>query len=365
MNAESKETSVSAREATPAELEHWDDRVRQCEGHRVVHLRAWLASLQESGFGRPLFLVCERDGETVAYWPGMLTKRGPLKMFGSPPPGSQTVSMGPVLAPGKASSREVVAAGVEFLERRLGVHHIEFLSNLLDEQGAKDLGFSGETVGTCCLALSPGAEDDVLKGFTQNARRNIRRAGKLQLEARFERDESFVDEAYEQIQEVFIKGGNLPSFGKLRAVAFFRQMKASGNLLAVSVYLPDGGPNIATGMFTVEGRELTLWQWAHRTEYRWYRPTEFMTWTVMQKAMEMGCDRFDMMGQGSFKKNFGATLDDSKHRWMKSRYRWIQLARHWANKCYRRQQSWRGRLARIYRKPAPLDKEIAKPGGNQ
>src|SRR5258705_5261218 len=109
-----------------------------------------------------------------------------------------------------------------------------------------------------------------------------------------------------------------------------------------------GGPaNIATGLFTVDGRELLLWSWAHRTAQRWFRPTELLTWTVMTKAMAAGCDTFDFMGLGEFKTKFGAELDQTKYRWVRSRYRWLARARDLAERGYRWQQSLRGRLARV------------------
>ena len=113
----------------------------------------------------------------------------------------------------------------------------------------------------------------------------MKRAQRLGLVVRFEDDERFVEEHYAQLKEVYRRGGFAVPFGKQRVLEFFRQLKASGNLLAVSVYLPGGRVNIATGIFLVEGTELLLWMWAHHQHYRWYRPTELMTWTAMQRAI--------------------------------------------------------------------------------
>jgi len=140
-------------------------------------------------------------------------------------------------------------------------------------------------------------------------------------------------------------------FAKRRVLECFRHLKASGNLWAVSVYLPDGATNIATGTFLVEGRELLLWMWAHRTRHRWYRPTELMTWTVIRRAMEAGCITFDLMGRGDFKTKFGAHLDETKYRWRRSRYQWLTRLRDWAETGYRWQQAARGHLAGAWRRP--------------
>src|SRR3989441_48512 len=143
-----------------------------------------------------------------------------------------------------------------------------------------------------------------------------------------------------------VRGGHSVSFGEDRARELFRHIGAAGKLLAISVYLPDG-VNIATGLFTVDGRELLLWSWAHRTAHRWFRPTELLTWTVMTRAMAAGCETFDFMGLGDFKTKFGAELDATKYRWVRSRYGWLVRARDFAERGYRWQQSVRGRIARM------------------
>src|SRR5204862_4630947 len=101
----------------------------------------------------------------------------------------------------------------------------------------RGLGFRPEPVPTLRAPLFPGNEQRAMKQLKDSARRNIRRAAKLGLEARFESDESFVDEAYDQIKEVFTRRGHTVPFGRKRVLEFFHHMKASGNLVAVSVYL--------------------------------------------------------------------------------------------------------------------------------
>lgn len=345
-NGNGTKPGLTVREATLVELLKWDDMVTAFDNYRVCHKRAWMRSLEASIKAQPLFLIFEKSGEVVGCLPGFLTSIGPLRLFGSPLQGWQTVGMGPVFDANKTSTQELIARLVPFLEKEYGVHHVEMISSTLAPDALMNLHFRNEELPTYRARLYPGDENRAMRAMKESARRNVKRGMKLGLEVRFEDDESFVDEHYDQLREVFARGGNMVPFGKKRALEFFRHMKSSGNLIAVSVYLPNGGANIATGMFTVEGKELLLWMWTHRTQYRWYRPTELMTWTVMRKAMDMGCETFDFMGRGDFKAKFGAELDTTKQRWTWSRYQWLAATRTVASRGYKWQQSVRGRMIR-------------------
>jgi hypothetical protein len=337
---------VTVRPATASEQGEWDQLVARFPNCRIVHKRAWIEWLDACGHGKPLYLVFERAGEVVGAIPGLLVRLGLLRLYGSPLPGWQTPAMGPVFDPARVSTADLVGALVPYLERRQRVHHVELLSGDLDAPAMQALGFRGEAVPTYRARLYPGDEARMMKTLKESARRNIRRAAKLGLVARFEDDEAFAAEHYAQLREVFVRGGNTVSFGPERAREFFRHMRAAGKLLAVSVYMPEN-VNIATGLFTLDGRELLLWSWAHRTAHRWFRPTELLTWTVMTRAMAAGCDTFDFMGLGEFKTKFGAEVDNTKYRWVRSRYRWLARVRDLAERGYRWQQSVRGRIARV------------------
>jgi len=340
-------TKILIREATSQERLGWDDLVTRFHNHRILHKLAWLRSLEASRVkGKLLLLVYERGGEIVGCLPGFLVTVGFLRVFGSPLPGWQTMSMGPLFDPERVSTQELMIPLLAFLVKHYGVQHVELIADDLDQRVMQELRFSSKPSPSYCVPLFPGDENRVMKSFKDSARRNVRRAMKLGLVVKFEEDESFLDEHYDQLVEVYNRGGNMIPFSKKRALEFFRHMKAAGNLVAISVSLPDGGPCIATGTFTIEGRELLLWMWAHRTRFRWYRPTELMTWTVMQKAMEAGCNTLDLMGRGEFKPKLGAILNEGRSRWIWSRHRWLTRIRLIAEKGYRWQQGFRGRRAR-------------------
>lgn len=338
------------RVATAAELEQWDTLVRRFPGCRVTHTRAWIESLASSGCGTPLLLVAEHEGEIAGCLPGLLSAMGGVKVFGSPREGWQTVSMGPVFDDSRISGAEIMAQAEQFLAREHGVGHVEVMSTSLEPAAMAKLGFEASAVPTFRAPLFPGDEAKGLKNLKDSARRNIKRAQKLGLEVRFETDERFVDEHYAQLREVYLRGGFAIPFPKRRILECFTKLRDAGSLVAAAVYLPDGRTCIATGMFFIEGRELNLWMWATRPHYRWYRPTELMTWSVMKHAMALGCDTMDFMGRGEFKKVFGAEQDDTKYRYLKSRVRWLRLARRMAGTGYRMQQQLRGRAVMAARR---------------
>src|SRR5262245_22044311 len=291
---QTQDGELAIREATPAEIECWDALIRQFPGHRVVHTRNWLQSLEVSRLGSARYIVAERQGRIVACLPGLVTRLGPLKLFGSPLPGWQTVGMGPLFDPSKVEAKELVSRLLPFLRAQCGVHHVEIMTDRLPADSMQAAGFRGEPFHTFRTELKPGDEQRTFKRFKDSARRNVKRAERLGLTVRFENDDRFVEEHFDQIKEVFERGGNVLPFKRERVVAFVRAMREAGALIGVSVYLPDGTTNIATGTFTIYDGELLLWMWTHRTAYRWFRPTELMTWAVMRRAMQAGCTSMDL-----------------------------------------------------------------------
>ncbi len=339
-------TSIVLREATPDEVREWDLLVARFPNHRLFHKTSWLRYIQTVTGSRPVHLVFEREGEIVGCFPGFLIKMSFLRVFGSPMVGWQTQSMGPAFYVDRISTREMFATLVPFLQARYQIHHIELANAHLDHEVMDSFGFRGKPVFTYRVALSPGNEQQTMKNMQPNTRNQLRKAMKLGLVAHIERDESFVNEYYDQMVEVFTRKGYAVPFSRNRVLQFFRHMKESNNLLAISIRKPDDGVCIASGMFMIEGKELHLWGWTHRARYRWHCPTELLTWTAMQKGMEVGCSTFDMGGGGEAKVKFGAMHDRTIYQWMWSRYRWLGSLRDAAERAYRTQQSVRGRVAR-------------------
>ncbi len=340
---------VVVREATLAEILNWDEMIVRFANYRIFHKSSWIRSVEAFSGARALWLIFEKDGEIVACLPGFLVKIAFLKLFGSPLEGWQTESMGPVFHRDRVSNLELFTALIPFLEKGYGVHHIELASPDLEHDAMRSLGFQGERLFTYRVALFPRQEECTMKNMKKDTRTQLRKALRLGLTANIVSAESFVDEFYDQMKEVFARRGKTVPLSRNRALQCFRYMKASRNLLAIAINLPENGTCIAAGIFLIEGQELIFWGWTHRVRYRWYCPSELLLWTAMKKGMEAGCVTFDMAGGGGAKVKFGAVPDESTYRWIRSRYKWLVSLRRAAKTAYRWQQSFRGKIIGIMR----------------
>src|SRR3989449_2281120 len=71
----------------------------------------------------------EIAGKLVGCVLGVVVRLGFMHRFGSPLPGWQTPSMGPVFDRRRVTTQELATSLIVFLERRYGVQHIELMGN--------------------------------------------------------------------------------------------------------------------------------------------------------------------------------------------------------------------------------------------
>jgi CelD/BcsL family acetyltransferase involved in cellulose biosynthesis len=287
---------VLIREASTDEVQNWDGLVRRFANYRIFHTTGWIKSVEAFSGAKPLYLIFEKGGQIVACLPGFPIKIAFLRLFASPREGWQTDSMGPVFDPAKISTKEMIEALIVFLEREYQVQHLELVCPGLDRRVMEEMGFRGEPLFTYRVQLFPNEEDRVIKNMHSRARSYIRSTLRSRLITQVRTEESFVNEIYAQLKEVFVRNGKTVPFNKNRIIKLFRHMKEYGNPLCISIHEPDARACIAIGVFLVEGKEICLWSWTHRSLYARYHPTELLVWKAMQKGMEAGCTTFDFGG---------------------------------------------------------------------
>src|SRR2546428_10444815 len=134
---------LAIREASPLELAGWDELVQRFDNHRIVPTRAWINWLEACGHGRPLYLILELDGQVVGCVPGLVVRLGFVRLFGSPLPGWQTPSLGPVFDRRRVTTQELAASLIAFLERPRGGPHIGLHGHDLGGAAVARAGLSG------------------------------------------------------------------------------------------------------------------------------------------------------------------------------------------------------------------------------
>src|SRR5207247_3904112 len=86
---------ATAREARLDEIVNWDRLVTRYANARVVHQIGWLRSVAAAEGADPIFIVFEKGHDLVGCLPGLVSRIGPVRIFGSPLVGWQTGTMGP------------------------------------------------------------------------------------------------------------------------------------------------------------------------------------------------------------------------------------------------------------------------------
>jgi CelD/BcsL family acetyltransferase involved in cellulose biosynthesis len=252
--------------------------------------------------------------------------------------------MGPAYDPAQVTTEELFAPLLSYLREQYGVVHVELSCRGLDADVMRRLGFVGEPLRTY-IARLPSHQTEAWRALDQKTRNQTRKAMRLGLEARVELTPDFVDHYFEQISSVFAGRGFALPFKRKRVEQLVEHLMGTSHLLPVSVFLADKATCIATGIFLVANQELFLWGWAHRHEYGSYCPMELLTWTAMQRAIELGCRSFDLFGGGKAKEKYGGVIDSSTVRWMRSSIPGFLACRGAAKKAYRWWQRVKGRVS--------------------
>jgi Acetyltransferase (GNAT) domain len=335
---------VNFREANQNEKEHWDDLVKLFPNYQVFHLSGWVKSIEAISGEKALYLIGEKDGQIVACCSGFIKRIFGICLFTSPREGWQTEFMGPVFNPEAINTNDLISSLESFLRKKFRVIYFEISSRVLDQFQMQKLGFVEDPISTLRTPLPPGEPEQMFLELEGKTRNHLRKALKIGLIAEIGFHDAFVDTFYSQIKEVFNRNKAALPFSRRRIASVFKYLNSSDNLLAISIFLPEGEKCIATGIYLIANHEMYLWGWAHLKEYGSFYPIELLTWTAMEIAIQRGCAVLDFGGLGKAKKKYNALLDDRNRRWMKSTLPGMIEIRFLARRVYRWQQKLRGNI---------------------
>jgi Acetyltransferase (GNAT) domain len=298
----------------------------------------WIAFLAETQGATPVYAEL-RDGSSVlGHLTGLTFSRFGLRIFGSPFPGWTTMYMGFNLR-AEVPRSVALAAAPPFVFGDLGCAHFELADRYLSLEDAGDLenGFV-ESYETDLKQ----SEDEIFASMESACRRCIRKAEKSGVVIEEAADENFAGEYYEQLKDVFLKQGLVPTYDIERVRSLIRHLLPTGRLLLLRARDPDGAC-IGTGIYPGMNRIAQFWGNASFRASQNLRPNEALHWYAMRYWKKQGVEFFDWGGGGEYKEKYGCRkiLTPWFH---KSRFRIIKQLRDEAQRMFSLKQRFEGWL---------------------
>src|SRR5437763_2078123 len=308
--------------------------------HHVFQTPAWLAFVAEAQGGTPVLATLTDGREPVGYFAGVTVRRYGARILGSPFPGWETDYMGFQLCEG-VSRREAAKALIEYAFDELHCLHLEFRDRTFQAADVTGLGFDVRTRGGFEVDLT-APEPDILARMEQRCRWAIGKAARMGVTIEEARDETFVDDYYTQLQDVFAKQRLVPPYGVERGRTLVRLLLPTGMLLLLRARDAECRC-VATGIFLGANSRMFFWGGASWRKHQIVRPNEPLMWQAMRYWRTRGVQLCDLGGGGEYKRKFGPSEIAVPH-FMKSRVPLVRQARDAARRLFSLKQSVVGRM---------------------
>lgn len=287
--------------------------------------------MQDSKVTDFILRICNDKGNFVGYFTGFITKKFGVKILGSPFAGWSTCFMGLDLVD-YTDKCQILREVVRFARKTEKISYAEIVDRNISVLEAKHNKLKVSLVNTLQLDINKD-NDGLFKQMKTDCRNFIRqferRGASLEIA---NPDDSFAEEYYNQLIDVFAKQGMKPTYSLEKVKCLLRNLSNSDEVLCLRVRNPEG-ESIATSLFFGYNKTFFFWGGASYRSQQSYRPNEYMIWTAMQYWRERGCDTFDMVGVRDYKKKFGSTVE-SYARITFSYIPFLNLARNIAKKLY-------------------------------
>ena len=283
-----------------------------------------------------------RDGpEVVGYFCGIVVWKGPLRIMGSPLPGTGTNYMGPVFI-SEADHVAALRAVLAYCRRQL-IAHVELASDSLADETFLAAGLQRHR-GVTHFCPLPDTEEAGFASLKSTARNRVRKSEASGLVAEVTEDPSIVEHFYAQYCEVYGNQELAMPFGIDRPRSLFDELQPVGSLLAI--WVKYGDEVTASGLFPFDRNCIYFWGAVSWEKHRAMSPNELLHWTVMREAIRRSINAYNMCGGTSqFKNKFGGA-DIPYHHYSKSFLPLLGKARNGYKKLHHRLLRLKGRFER-------------------
>ena len=316
---------------------NWDRQIEGFSQKRIFHEKAWLRFLAKDQGGEAVVVqITDCEGRQRALWPGLVVRKGPIRIFGSPLRGWGTVSMGPLFHEGDVSTL-VQAAEKAFIDA--GIRHWEFVSESLELMvGGKASGYRYEASDTHRIALH--ADDEIMwANLEKRCRTAVRKAAKSGLDCRVSADGRFLKSLYAFAVDVFARSKIAPPYDLARLQRLWDALFPLGKAVGFEVWM--GEQMVSGGLMIADGRQAYVWSQASDKRFNQYGPNNLLHWEAMRYFAARGASYLHSPGAagssiGRFKESFRPEvlsypfwIRDRSHvlRWGRALYQetyWIQ-----------------------------------------
>jgi hypothetical protein len=278
------------------------------------HDPSWLAATSR-GTGFDLAFVGVVEGEELtAVMPGFLTKRGPLRLFGSPLRGTMTSYLGPVFldptfTPHEQRRRLIRAcAGFAKREWRLSYARVTVRDASTAEKAPATRGWKEQRSKSYRLDLTPG-EETLFAGLKSDCRRNIRRATREGIEIVPLTDPTLY---FRMLEDTMRRHGS-SSWHKQRFFdSLFTELPARGLMWAWGAQYEE--QIIGAGLFFHDQTEMHFLSGASLDQYGSLPTSYLLHWHAIAKAVSEDLGVFNSEASGirsidRFKEAFNPALE--------------------------------------------------------
>ena len=277
------------------ELQSFDD-------YTIFQTIEWVSFISEEQKAEPVFLIIRDGNKIVGRFTGLILKKFGLRILGSPFPGWTTSYMGFNLKP-SISRIDALLALRDYAFSTLKCVHLEIMDRNIDVDEIKSLKIMHRVFIGREIDLSK-EENTILSSMKKTCRWSIRKSEREGVLFKITNDLSFVDNFYDQIQDVFAKRNLVPTYTKDRVYSLVKHLLLTKRLLLVQAVNREG-VCIATGIYPALNGTMYSWASASYRAYQHLQPNEGLRWFAMKYWKANGMKKYDMGGGGDYKKKFG------------------------------------------------------------
>lgn len=268
----------------------------------VFQTGAWLDFIEETQEATRVVAVVRDGSAVVGRFTGLVVRKLGVRLLGSPFPGWTTAYMGFNLEPGVPRT-EALAALTTLAFKELGCIHFELMDRQVTTHEAEAAGYRYRLYRGFEVDLTR-TEDELLAAMSRTCRKTIRRAEHSGLVVEEASDESFVDEYYSQLTDVFARQGLKPTYDHARVVALVRHLLPTSRLLLLRARDAEGRCTATSVSLGFDGK-MYSWGAASCRDAGATGSNEALKWYGVRYWKARGMTVWDLAGWAEHKRKYG------------------------------------------------------------